>query len=113
MDADLLRRVTVMVAEFGGYPIERLSADSVLEADVGITGDDADEFMEAYSREFQIDLSGFEFYRHFDAEGWNPFVGFFTRLLRGEEMQHVPVTIALLVRAAEQHRWPALTAPAT
>jgi Protein of unknown function (DUF1493) len=113
MDAELLRRVSVMVAEFAGYPLERLSADSVLEADVGITGDDAGEFMEGYSREFQIDLSGFEFHRHFDAGGWNPFVGFFTKLRGGEEMQHVPVTIALLVRAAEEHRWPAFTAPAT
>jgi hypothetical protein len=113
MNVDLLRRVTVMVAEFAGYPLERLSADSALEADVGITGDDAGEFIEAYSHEFQIDLSGFEFYRHFGAEGWNPFAGLFTMLRGGEEIQHVPVTIGLLVRAAEEHQWPTFNAPAT
>ena len=113
MDKDVLDRVTRMVARFAGCPTDKLNGETVLEADLGITGDDASEFLEAYSRDFEVDLSGFEFYRHFDAEGWNPFAGFLTRLRRGEKLRHVPVTIALLARAAEERQWPGFAAPAT
>lgn len=40
-----------------------------IEADLGITGDDAEEFIIAYSKKYNVDVSEFMAADYFDAEG--------------------------------------------
>lgn len=42
---------------------------TVIEDDLGITGDDADELMQKFSKKFNVDLTGFNFMKFFDPEG--------------------------------------------
>src|SRR5262249_54279773 len=42
--------------------------NSRLSADLGVEGDDAEELMEAYAKEFRVDMSGFNFLKYFDWE---------------------------------------------
>lgn len=61
-----------------------------------MSGDDAEEFMEAFAREFRVDLAGFEFLRHFGPEA-----GLCTLPGYG----HYPVTVGHLVEVAKRGRW--------
>lgn len=40
-----------------------------IEDDLGITGDDAAELMQKFSKKFNVDLTGFDFMKSFDPEG--------------------------------------------
>ena len=110
METDIRSRVIDLVANVAGVPTSRLRPAMELEEDLGVTGEDAQELIEDYAACFQVDMSAFEFYRHF--EGESLFAGFLTKF-RGESVQHVPLTIDLLVRAAQERRWPQFRAPAT
>src|SRR5437773_2571583 len=49
---------------------ERLTPDTTLFDDLGIDGDDAIEFFEAFQQRFEVDLGSFELRRYFGPEGW-------------------------------------------
>jgi len=72
--------------------------------DLGLDGDDAREFMLAFQRQFDVDLSDFAFDRHFGSEGFT-LTGFVLRLLRLHHVEQ-PLTIGMLVEAARLKRWP-------
>ena len=55
-------------------PREQVSADTSLSWDLGLDGDEAIEFLEEYSERFSVDVSQFEFSKHFGGEGCNPFL---------------------------------------
>lgn len=40
-----------------------------IEDDLGITGDDAKEFLDKFSKKFSIDLSDLDLHRYFESEG--------------------------------------------
>lgn len=70
-----------------------------LQGDLKIWGDDAFEFIEAFSKEFNVDLSQFEFDKYFKAEGdWvlPSIVGF---LLGNRKQAYVPITLGDLEQA--------------
>jgi hypothetical protein len=69
----LTERVCAFVSQQTSYPEEKVSLDTRLAWDLGLAGDDAEEFFEAFSREFAVDPTslgtmGFEY--HFGREGW-------------------------------------------
>ena len=77
-------------------PIEQLEIHIRLEDDLGMTGDDAAEFLEAFAREFRIDLAELEFLKHFGPEaGWHTLPGYGL----------YPVTVGHLVEVAGRGRW--------
>ncbi len=61
-------RVIRMVAEQLGIRRERVQLETEIERGLGCTGDDVWQLMERLKREFEIDLSGFRFDRHFEPE---------------------------------------------
>lgn len=68
MCKDMFKRVESFVSESLSLREEEkrsLSADTRLLHDLGMDGTDAVEFMEAFSEEFDVDMSEFEFDRHF------------------------------------------------
>jgi acyl carrier protein len=116
----LEKRVRALVADMTGTRIERISLNTRISHDIGCDGDDAVELFEAFAKEFDVDLSGIKWERHFGPEGGNPFGCFFIVLVvlfgwsaRGNKIVSKwipgdagePVTIGDLVAAARAKRW--------
>lgn len=92
----LLREMTGTRASVGRY--------TQLARDLGMDGDDASEFLEAFSKQFAVDMSAFRFDAFFGPEaGPNPFV-FLAALLGWRRKLH-PITVADLAAAAAAHKW--------
>jgi hypothetical protein len=83
---------------------QHLSGNTDLEKELGVTGDDAEEFMLKFQREFDVDLSNFRFNRYFGGEGFMliPFI----KSLHGKGEVRDPLTITDLFDAASHCRWP-------
>lgn len=83
-----------------------------IEEDLGVTGDDADELMAAFAREFDVDLTGLRFHRHFGPEGCFPLgcgpLYWFYRpdwIKDLNEIGKFPITVQHLVQVAQDKRW--------
>ncbi len=50
------------------YPFE-LQRETRVEQDLGITGDEAYEFISAFSKQFSVDVTNFKFDSYFELEG--------------------------------------------
>src|SRR5690606_29007201 len=70
---DLFPRLGALLAREQGYRLARITRATRLQADAGTDGDDAVEFLEAYEREFRVDLTSFRYYHHLGPKGCNPF----------------------------------------
>ena len=59
---------------------EDFDMKSSIEDELGITGDDAIEFMEKFAAKYKVDLSDFEVSKYFSPEGFsgNPFIALTT-----------------------------------
>ena len=72
MPRDYLAEIIEIVAELRGEPRERLTANVRVAHDLHIEGDADEEFLKAYARRLRVDLSIFEFARHFRGAGILP-----------------------------------------
>ena len=83
---------------------KHLSGKTDIARDVGVDGDEAEEFMLKFQSEFDVDLSNFRFDRYFGGEGFMliPFI----KSLLGKGEVREPLTISLLFDAAKHRRWP-------
>ncbi len=88
--------VEQVILEYAGAQKEELFENALLEEDLGITGDDACELMEALVEEFKIDLSGFELEKHFLPE-----VG----KSSDAEYGYYPVSVGHLLKVVRSGRW--------
>ncbi len=61
-----------ILRERGTYNF-KLTPDLYLENDLGIYGEDANDFIEAFSIEFNVDVSKFDANVYFNAEGFQLF----------------------------------------
>src|SRR5689334_21644583 len=105
MDFILADRVRRFVCEFWHQRPDKLRSQTCLDEDLGMTGADAAEFLGAFARQFEVDLTGLEFHKHFGPE-CAPVI-FWLRWLAEEmkDLGHFPVTIGLLVEVALTKRW--------
>ncbi len=105
MDPNLPARVMQFVREAWNMPSNKLRPETRLEEDLGMTGDDAAEFLGAFAGEFEVDLTGIEFHKHFAPE-CGPILSW-PRSLVEEMRDHgkFPVTIGHLVDVAVARRW--------
>jgi hypothetical protein len=60
--------IFTLVAKATGVPRTRLSVDTDLYGDLGVTGDDASELLATLAGEKAVDLSAMKFGRHFTGE---------------------------------------------
>lgn len=105
MDEALAERVIGFLADSWRLRRDRLRAETRLDEDLGMTGDDAADFLADFAREFEVDLAGIVFHRHFGPE-CGPML-FVPRWLE-EEMRGLgdyPVTVGHLIDVAEAKRW--------
>jgi Protein of unknown function (DUF1493) len=76
-----------------------------LERDLGITGDDFFELAQAFAKEFHVDMASYRWYFHHAEEvTFNPGALVFKPPYR--RVDHIPVTPALLLHAANVRNWP-------
>ncbi len=111
MCEDMCERVASFVSKFWLQEKSSLSENTRLQHDLGMDGTDAAEFMEAFSEEFNVDMSEFEFDRHFGPEGFS-LVDLFDilfcwlgRLFKKDLSGTIPITLRNLVSAAESKKW--------
>ncbi|GHT93368.1 hypothetical protein AGMMS49545_12540 [Betaproteobacteria bacterium] len=66
---DIESRVIFFTSDFLGVnPTEKISLSTKIADDLWADGDDALEFLEKFSEEFDVDISEFEFNRYFSTE---------------------------------------------
>lgn len=86
-----------------------LIASTKIERDLGVTGIDADEFMEAFFQEFDVLLGDYDGGRYFGPEGLELGLSFISRWLeRRRKVKRPPketLTIGMLQRAIELGVW--------
>lgn len=97
--------------EIGLSPKKPLRPSDTLENDLGVTGDDADDFMGAFSKRFSVEHGDFDFHRYFEMEGFSvwPFSVFTSWLHKRWGIktykEREPLTVAMLQRAIDLGVW--------
>lgn len=81
-----------------------------LEDDLGVTGDDADDFMDAFSKRFNVQPGDFDFNRYFEMEGFSGPLFFITNWLHKKwgikkYEKREPLTVAMLQHAIHLGVW--------
>jgi hypothetical protein len=69
MNDELFSRIVKLIEKQMGRYKRPLNRDTMLEKDLGMTGDDTVEFLLDFSKEFNVDLSNFKISRYFYPEG--------------------------------------------
>ncbi len=103
-------RVFDLVSRHRAVPKEKLGPETRLREDLGMEGDDAVEFLEEFSKRFDVDLGKFEFHKHFGPEvAYNPLIVLidfiFKRPPRYPDLGKYPVTVKHLILVAENKKW--------
>jgi acyl carrier protein len=94
--------VIEFIAKELGISKMKLKMESRMFHDLGVDGDDAGEFIVAFSKRFDVDISDFIFNDYFGNEGCNPFA-LFISLFNSKKLK--PLTVAMLIEAAENKCW--------
>lgn len=68
MEKDIFSRLQAFVIKQSCVDDEEITSETRLEDDLGIMGDDAVEFLAAYGKEFNVDLTQFMAADYFSAE---------------------------------------------
>lgn len=100
LKGDLPGSIIRMIADKTGISPDQISIDSRLYQDLGMTGDDAGEFLADFAEAFQVDLGGFRFSDHFTGEPPD----FWVLIGRGPD-RLIPVTVRDLVNNVATKKW--------
>ena len=108
MNKELLEEMKDFVVKFWGERRNGLSAETSINVDLGMDGDDAAEFMQAFSEHFCVDLTDFPYDWHFGPEAAaTPFsvvAAIILRVKTGRWTNLVPLTLRELAEVAERRR---------
>ena len=69
MNADIFNRIKEFTVKQAGVYEDDITENTLLEADLNIYGDDAVEYLVAFGKEFNVDMSNFMAASYFSAEG--------------------------------------------
>lgn len=98
-----LEEIRNFIADKTGADLPEVTEDCDIHDDLGCTGDDFDELMQAYSSTYNVDMSTYLWYFHTDEEGQNIGTTFFKS--PRERITHIPVTPRLLLDFANKGFW--------
>jgi acyl carrier protein len=102
---EIEHKVIEFIARETGFSVKDITSESDLFKDLGIDGDDATELITKFGQKFNIDMSNFNFTKHFGSEGsFIPFLVFFPSWWKSR-CKLKPITISDLVKAAESEAW--------
>jgi hypothetical protein len=117
MNDAMKRQVIRFVAIQTGADCRGLTIRTTLVGDLGVAGDDGDDLMDEFSRQFDVDMSEFDASKHFGSEGVPLLHGILfpitwcRQYVRGRRTSPetaaglLPVTIGDLISAATSRRW--------
>lgn len=106
MNNDMIEKIKAFVAENLVVKKEKLTAGTRLLEDIGIDGDDAAEFIEVFSKKFDIDMTDFVFSEYFGPEAaFNPIIYLYWFLFNRKKLQHTTITLSDLVEAVQNKKW--------
>lgn len=121
-DFSIYTEVRKFVADWMGADLDQINAQTRLCQDLGIAGDDGENFMMDFQRAFDVDLTGFRTDDYFGEElspliPLNPLVWFFPSFHKLRKMPRnetggikmVPITVKDLCKAAATKTWPNLS----
>lgn len=108
MESNLLDKVKLFIYNQGlGYTLpwplsfnkKEIKIETSLECDLNITGDDADEFLVAFGKEFNVDVSKFPIGDYFGDEG-DPILPMIIRFLTNKKkIERKMLTVGHLEKA--------------
>lgn len=99
---NLQPQILDFVAGRAGAASRRIGPETSL-ADLGLDGDDALEFFDAFAARFSVDLSAFDPGKHFGPEGaFNP-LSLLADRFKGRKRE--PVYVKDLIASASRGRW--------
>ncbi len=85
---------------------KEITSESTLEKDLGITGDDGEDFMFDFFNEFNIDYDKFNPNRYFHREGHDTiFSIIFSFLVRNKSTPKYDIKISDLEKALQEKKW--------
>ena len=94
------------ISDYTGVHKKRITKDTSLQRDLGLHGDEAGDFMEQFSNRYNVDLNGFIFAKHFDAEGaFNPIYHFYLLLFKRQKLGKTIISVSDLLNAAVTRKW--------
>jgi len=96
--------ILALAAEYSGGKSNGSERDDLLGA-FGMSGDDANEFLEAYADKYGVDMSEFRWEFHYIADEPPYRRRVFPLDKDGKVIPFMPVTLPQLVRAAGAGRW--------
>ena len=106
VNTDLLEQVKVFVAEFASVHKGRISAETRVNDDLGVDGDDGEDFLNAFCDRFGVDPNLFPPDKYFGPEaGANPLsvlVCLTRRVTTGSWSGLSPLTVGDLVKAVDR-----------
>lgn len=109
MNMELLNEVIAFVAEYWAEPKSQLFAETSINNDLGMDGDDGLEFMQAFSRRFAVDLGTFPHDNYFGAEAAATPISIIALTIQwlttGKSTTLSPLTLRQLATAVENGRW--------
>lgn len=103
---DIELAVKNFIASFWSMRLSEIRMETRLEEDLGMTGDDAWEFMQGFSERFHVDMGAFVFQDYFGQEGCNPLL-LFGMLLGFHAKPRQAITVSHLVDVAHSGKWTA------
>ena len=109
VNMELLDEVIAFVAEYWEEPKSALSAETSINKDLGMDGDDGLEFMLAFSRRFAVDLGAFPYDNYFGNESAATPISIIAMIIRrfttGKATKLSPLTLRQLAMAVENGSW--------
>ena len=109
LNMKLFSEVAVFVANYAYTSEGRLSAETSVNCDLGMDGDDGIEFMKAFSERFGVDLTAFPCDDYFGPEASaNPIsiiIGTIRWWVIGRSSTVSPLTLRRLAEVAEKRSW--------
>lgn len=111
-EAEIRKELIALITDKVGVRAEEVLPDADIEKDLGCTGDDFFELMDAYAKRFNVDMSGFHWYFHTHDESMAT-VGMFTGYPPSVQVERIPVTLNLLIEMAGRGKWSVIYPPHT
>lgn len=103
-EAEIRKELIALIADKVGVRAEEVLPDADIEKDLGCTGDDFFELMEAYAKRFNVDMSGFIWYFHTHDEGMAT-LDLLPGMPPSIQVERIPVSLNLLVQMAQLGKW--------
>jgi hypothetical protein len=99
MSEEIFERIKSFIIKITCIRDILLNRDTILQTEIGVKGDDAVELIEAFSEEFNVDVSNFYISKYFEGEG-DTTISDFIDWIRGKEKEPIkPLTLSDLEKA--------------